>query len=80
MVKNDSSKNTSLKKKIILYSVDLYNPKRHRDWLLERIDNKFLLIFDPDNPDYLIFNVFGTKHLNFLDLLNLLNIYNEFKP
>ena len=64
MVKNDSSKNTSLKKKIILYSVDLYNPKRHRDWLLERIDNKFLLIFDPDNPDYLIFNVFGTKHLN----------------
>jgi hypothetical protein len=52
------------KKTIILYCVDLYNPQYHKKWLIDKIGQKFNIKYDENNPDYLIYNVFGNDHLN----------------
>ena len=61
----NKSKNSKInKKKISLYSVDLFNPKRHRFWLKNKLKDKFRIKFDKYKPDYLIYNTFGNEHLN----------------
>ena len=52
------------RKKIILYSVDLFSFDFHKKWLNNRLKDKFIIKFDSNNPDYLIYNVFGSEHLN----------------
>jgi hypothetical protein len=54
----------SKRKKIVLYSVDLFSFTFHKKWLMSKLNEKFIIIFNQNNPDYLIYNVFGTKHLN----------------
>ena len=62
---NDISKERKIfKKKISLYSVDLFNPKGHKYWLHRKLKAKFKIKFDKNNPDYLIYNTFGDEHLN----------------
>ena len=62
---NDISKNRKIyKKKISLYSVDLFNPKGHKIWIHQKLKDKFRIKFDKNNPDYLIYNIFGDEHLN----------------
>ena len=61
----NKSKNSKInKKKISLYSVDLFNPKKHRLWLKNKLKDKFRIKFDKYKPDYLIYNIFGNEHLN----------------
>lgn len=61
---NDISKNRKIyKKKISLYSVDLFNPKGHKLWIHQKLKDKFRIKFDKNNPDYLIYNIFGDEHL-----------------
>ena len=61
----NKSKNSKInKKKISLYSVDLFNPKKHRLWLKNKLKDKFRIKFDKYKPDYLIYNAFGNEHLN----------------
>ena len=36
----------------------------HINWLKNILGNKFIIQNDFNNPDYLIFNVFGNEHLN----------------
>jgi hypothetical protein len=47
-----------------LYSVDLFSRAIHTKWLESRLEDKFIIEYNKDNPDYLIFNVFGNQHLN----------------
>ena len=47
-----------------LYSVDLFNRAIHRRWLERRLEDKFIIEYNRDNPDYLKFNVFGKQLLN----------------
>ena len=58
-------KNKKLKRKIIkLECIDLFNRSNLIKWLKSKLRNKFKIKFEFNNPDYLIFNVFGNKHLN----------------
>ena len=62
---NETSKNRKVyKKKISLYSVDLFDPKGHKLWIHRKLKNKFRIKFEKNNPDYLIYNIFGNEHLN----------------
>ena len=65
IAKNVSKNNKFYKKKkISLYSVDLFNPKLHRLWLKNKLKKRFRIKFNKYNPDYLIYNVFGNEHIN----------------
>ena len=65
LINNSNSINeTKPKKRLKLYSVDLFNRDIHRRWLERRLEDKFIIEYNRDNPDYLIFNVFGKQHLN----------------
>ena len=62
----NNSRKKSIKKKIYLYFIDfLYS--RYQKYQIKQIkeilSQKFELILDPKNPDYLIYNVFGCGHL-----------------
>ena len=59
-----SKNNKIYKKKISLYSVDLFNQKLHRLWLKNKLKERFRIKFNKYNPDYLIYNVFGNEHIN----------------
>lgn len=52
------------KKTIQIYSVDLFSFDFHKNWLMDKLKGKFIIKFNKNNPDYLIYNVFGTEHLN----------------
>ena len=58
-------KDINISKKLIkLDCLDLYNKTSYQIWLKKKLDDRFNIIFDNDNPDYVIFNVFGNKHFN----------------
>ena len=52
------------RKKIILYSVDLFSFEIHKKWLKTKMKDNFIVKFKKENPDYLIYNAFGDEHLN----------------
>ena len=62
ILKNNNE--TKSKKSLKLYSVDLFNRAFHIKWLEKRLKDKFIIEYDKENPDYLIFNIFGNQHLN----------------
>ena len=45
----------------------MFNENNHKLWIKDKLKDKFYISFDKDNPDYLIYNVFGKKHLNFIN-------------
>ena len=64
LIINKNTKKTKIKKRLKLYSVDLFNRTRHKLWLEQKLEKKFIIEYDKDNPDYLIFNNFGKEHNN----------------
>jgi hypothetical protein len=54
----------SKRKKVNLYSVDLFSITIHKKWLKDKLKDKFIIKFNKNKPDYLIYNVFGNEHLN----------------
>lgn len=52
------------KKKIVLYFTDLYNRDYRQNWIQSSLGDKFDIVFDSENPDYIFYNVFGCNHLN----------------
>ena len=52
------------KKVLKIYSVDLFNKTFHISWLKDKISDKFIIEFEDNKPDYLIYNVFGHNHLD----------------
>ena len=52
------------RKKIKLYSVDLFDNNRHRNYIKNMLKDQFIIKFDSEKPDYLIYNIFGWEHLN----------------
>ena len=57
-------KNISSKKRIYIDFVDLYRGQKLKQWINDTLGNKFLFIFNSNIPEYLIFNVFGMRHLD----------------
>ena len=51
------------KKSIFFYTVDLFPGQNITNYLLNKLSDYFIFKFDENNPDYLIYNVFGKKHL-----------------
>ena len=54
-----------IKKRIYIYFIDFLNSMYQRYQILkikEILSEKFEIILEPNNPDYLIYNVFGCKH------------------
>ena len=45
----------------------MFNEKKHKLWIKDKLKDKFYISFDKDNPDYLIYNVFGKKHLTLIN-------------
>ena len=45
----------------------MFNENNHKLWIKDKLKDKFYISFDKDNPDYLIYNIFGKKHLNFIN-------------
>lgn len=60
---NNNTNEAKTKKRLKLYIVDFFKGFSRR-WLESRIEDKFIIEYNKDNPDYLIFNVFGRKHFN----------------
>ena len=60
----NNTNETKPRKRLKLYSVDLFNKAIHKRWLETRLEDKFIIEYNKDNPDYLIFNVFGNQHNN----------------
>ena len=52
------------KKTIRIKSVNLFNENKHYEWIRKKISNEFEIIIDEQNPDYLIYNIFGNNDLN----------------
>ena len=52
------------KKVIRLHAVNLNSKEEFRRTLLWYLQDKFIIVFDQDNPDYLVYNVFGLDEYN----------------
>ena len=52
------------RKKLNLHVIDSFNNEYHKKWIKKKLGNKFIINFDNNNPDYLIYNSFGKRHLN----------------
>ena len=44
--------------------VDLFRNQKIQNWINDSLGDKFYFKFDSNNPDYLIYNVFGYKHFD----------------
>ena len=64
IITNNNIKKAKSKKRLKLFSVDLFNKNAHKLWLEKKFEDKFIIEYDKDNPDYLIYNVFGKEHMN----------------
>ena len=49
---------------ISIYCVDLFSFDFHKKWQKDKLKNKFVIKFNKNKPDYLIYNVFGNNHLS----------------
>ena len=57
-------KKISSKKTIFLDCVDLFKGQKLKKWINNSLGNQFSFIFDSNKPDYLIYNKFGSRHLD----------------
>ena len=65
--KNSPDLKSSKEKKIIrLHGINLNSEEEFKSTLLWYLKDKFILQFDKDNPDYLVYNVFGDNEVNTL--------------
>ena len=58
----EQNSNHKTKKKLYLYIID--NHKNEIKFIKNILQSKYIIKFTPNNPDYLIYNVFECKHLN----------------
>lgn len=63
-IKMKTSRKIATKKVLKIKSTGLFNIKFHRNWLLDKLDDEFIISFNETNPDYLIYNVFGNEDNN----------------
>ena len=56
-------KNLIFKKEIKIKCIGLFNKSNHINWLKSKLDDEFILTFDEDDPDYLIYNVFTQEDI-----------------
>ena len=54
---------TKKKKKIHIYSTDLFSLNCHKRWIRKKLKDNFIVKFDSYKPDYLFYNIFGVNHL-----------------
>ena len=58
------SKSQIFKKEIKIKSIGLFNRSTHIKWLKSKLDDEFIIEFDEENPDYLIYNVFTEEDID----------------
>lgn len=51
------SKSQIFKKEIKIKSIGLFNRSTHIKWLKSKLDDEFIIEFDEENPDYLIYHI-----------------------
>jgi len=61
----DYSKRDTYKKEIKIKSIGLFNKSYHINWLKKKLDDEFIIKFEEENPDYLIYNVFTDEDINY---------------
>ena len=61
----DYSKSDTYKKEIKIKSIGLFNKSYHINWLKKKLDDEFIIKFEEENPDYLIYNVFTDEDINY---------------
>ena len=49
---------------IRIKATGFFNKSNHFNWLKEKLNDKFILEYDSQSPDYLIYNVFNQEDLN----------------
>ena len=64
IINQEKSKSQISKKEIRIKSIGLFNRSNFIKWLKSKLDDEFILKFDEDNPDYLIYNIFTKEDLN----------------
>ena len=62
--KNQIIHNLKKRKKLSLYLTDEYDIKFQKKWLKKILKDKYIITFEENNPDYLIYNMYGNNHLN----------------
>ena len=63
-INHETSKSQISKKEIRIKTIGLFNRSNYIKWLKSKLDDEFILKFDEDNPDYLIYNIFTKEDLN----------------
>ena len=63
LLSNEKPEEIKEKKKISLYFLDLYNREYREKWIKSALEDKFIIEFDSEKPDYVFYNVFGCDHL-----------------
>ena len=51
------------RKKLNLHVIDTFNNEYNKKWIKKKLGNKYKINFNNKNPDYLIYNSFGKRHL-----------------
>ena len=59
----ESSKMQIFKKEIKIKITGLFNKINHIIWLINKIGDEFEIKFVKNNPDYLIYNIFGNEDI-----------------
>ena len=58
------NKESNYPKKVIkVLGMGLYNKIRFQNWLKNKLDDEFLLVFEDQNPDYLLYNVYTDEDI-----------------
>jgi len=63
LLSNNNIEYNKEKKKIVIYFADLYNRDYREKWIKSALEDKFIIEFDSENPDYVFYNIFGCDHL-----------------
>ena len=63
LLSNNNIEYNKEKKKIVIYFADLYNRDYREKWIKSALEDKFIIEFDSENPDYVFYNIFWCDHL-----------------
>ena len=58
LLSNNNIEYNKEKKKIVIYFADLYNRDYREKWIKSALEDKFIIEFDSENPDYVFYNIF----------------------
>ena len=63
-INHEESKSEISKKEIKINTIGLLNIPNDMNWLKNKLDDEFIIKYDEDNPDYLLYNVFTKEDID----------------